>query len=89
MSHVGVRELKNRLSRYLKRVQEGEEIIVTEHGRSVAKIIPAKSSALKRTLGPLVRQGAVRWGGGKPHGSRRRPVIRQGSLADMVVQDRR
>ncbi|MBS1983301.1 MAG: type II toxin-antitoxin system prevent-host-death family antitoxin [Bdellovibrionales bacterium] len=29
MSQVGVRELKNRLSRYLKRVQAGEEIMVT------------------------------------------------------------
>ena len=28
MSHVGVRELKNHLSRYLKRVQGGEEILV-------------------------------------------------------------
>ena len=38
MSQVGVRELKNQLRRYLKRVQEGEEIIVTEHGRSVARL---------------------------------------------------
>jgi len=89
MSHVGVRELKNQLSRYLKRVQEGEEIVVTDHGRSVAKIVPAKSSALRRRLEPLLREGAVRWAGGKPHGASRRPVIRQGSLADMVVEDRR
>jgi prevent-host-death family protein len=30
MSQVGVRELKDRLSGYLKRVQDGEEIVVTE-----------------------------------------------------------
>lgn len=89
MSHVGVRELKNRLSRYLKRVQEGEEIVVTDRGRSVAKIVPAKHSMLRRALEPLVREGAVRWDGGKPHGSSRRPVIRQVSLADVVVEDRR
>jgi prevent-host-death family protein len=89
MSHVGVRELKNQLSRYLKRVQEGEEIVVTDHGRSVAKIVPVKSSALRRELEPLLREGAVRWAGGKPRGASRRPVMRGSSLADMVVEDRR
>ena len=89
MSHVGVRELKNRLSRYLERVQEGEDIIVTDHGRSVAKIVPAKSSALRRGLEPLLREGTARWAGGKPHGASHRPVIRLGSLANMVVEDRR
>lgn len=89
MARVGVRELKNRLSRYLKRVLEGEEMVVTEHGRSVAKIVPAKSSALRRELELLLREGAVRWAGSKPLGASRRPVIRRGSLADMVVEDRR
>lgn len=60
MSHVGVRELKNQLSRYLKRVQEGEEIVVTNHGRSLTKIIPAKSSVMRRGLEPLPREGTVR-----------------------------
>jgi len=89
MSHVGVRELKNRLSRYLKRVQGGEEIVVTERGRSVARIIPAKASHLKRVLEPLLREGAVRWNGGKPRGTIRRPVIQGRPLSEMVVEDRR
>lgn len=89
MSHVGVRELKNQLSRYLKRVQEGEEIVVTDHGRSVAKIVPATNSALRRGLELLLREGAVRWAGRKPRGASRRPVMRGSSLADMVIEDRR
>jgi prevent-host-death family protein len=89
MSHVGVRELKNQLSRYLKRVQEGEEIVVTDHGRSVAKIVPATNSALRRGLELLLREGAVRWAGGKPRGASCRPVMRGSSLADMVIEDRR
>jgi len=89
MSHVGVRELKNQLSRYLKRVQEGEEIVVTDHGRSVAKIVPVTNSALRRGLGPLLREGAVRWAGGKPRGASRRPVMRGSSLANMAIEDRR
>ena len=61
MSQVGVRELKNQLSRYLKRAQEGEEIIVTEHGRSVARLLPILIPPLKKDLEPLLREGAVHW----------------------------
>ncbi|MEK7351170.1 MAG: type II toxin-antitoxin system prevent-host-death family antitoxin [Nitrospiraceae bacterium] len=89
MPHVGVRELKNRLSRYLKRVQGGEEIVVTERGQSVARIVPVNISSLKRALEPMLREGAVRWSGGKPRGASRRPVIRGRTLADMVIEDRR
>ena len=89
MSHVGVRELKHQLSRYLKRVQEGEEIVVTDHGRSVAKIVPATNAALRRGLEPVLREGAVRWAGGKPRGASRRPVMHGSSVADMGIEDRR
>jgi len=89
MSQVGVRELKNQLSRYLKRVQEGEEIVVTEHGRSVARLLPVLTPPLKKDLEPLLRKGAVRWSGGKPRGSSRRPLIRGKSLSEMVIEDRR
>lgn len=37
-SVVGVRELKNQLSRFLDRVKAGEEITVTEHGRPIARL---------------------------------------------------
>ena len=89
MSEVGVRELKNQLSRYLKRVQEGEEITVTERGRSVARLLPVIASDLKKDLEPLLGKGAVRWGGGKPRGTSRRPVIQGRPLSEMVVEDRR
>jgi antitoxin (DNA-binding transcriptional repressor) of toxin-antitoxin stability system len=35
-----VRELKNNLSRYLRRVEAGERIAVTSHGRVVAELRP-------------------------------------------------
>ncbi len=40
---VGVRELRQNLSRYLDRVKAGEPLIVTEHGREVARLIPSAS----------------------------------------------
>jgi prevent-host-death family protein len=38
---VGVRELRQNLSRYLERVKVGEDLIVTERGRVVARLVPA------------------------------------------------
>jgi len=40
---VGVRELRQNLSRYLDRVKAGESLTVTERGREVARLIPSGS----------------------------------------------
>ncbi|MHB8345522.1 MAG: type II toxin-antitoxin system Phd/YefM family antitoxin [Ferrimicrobium sp.] len=53
---VGVRELKNNLSRYLAKVGTGDEVIVTDRGRAVAKITPIGT---ERTLDRLIAQGIV------------------------------
>lgn len=67
---VGVRDLKNGLSGYLKRVQRGETILVTEHGRPVARIIPA---AIPQFLSKLMADGRVTWSG-KPFSPPPQPV---------------
>jgi len=41
MRAVGVRELRQNLSRYLQDVKAGEALLVTEHGREVARLIPS------------------------------------------------
>ena len=40
MSEVGAFEAKNKLSELLDRVEKGEEIVVTRHGRPVARLVP-------------------------------------------------
>ena len=40
-STVGVRELRQNLSKYLTRVKKGETLAVTERGREVARLIPS------------------------------------------------
>jgi prevent-host-death family protein len=42
---VGVRELRQNLSRYLERVKAGEALVVTERGREVARLVPSGASA--------------------------------------------
>jgi prevent-host-death family protein len=41
MNQVGVRELRQNLSRYLREVKEGETFAVTERGREVARLTPS------------------------------------------------
>ena len=38
---VGVRELRQNLSRYLERVKRGETLTVTERGHEVARLVPS------------------------------------------------
>ena len=38
--HVGIKELRDGLSRYLDRVRNGGTITVTDHGRPIARIRP-------------------------------------------------
>jgi prevent-host-death family protein len=37
---VGIKELRDRLSKYLDRVREGGTITVTDHGKPIARIVP-------------------------------------------------
>ena len=56
---VGVRELRQNLTRYLRRVKTGETLEVTEHGQPVAVLAPlppANESAIDR----LIREGRAR-----------------------------
>lgn len=41
MELVGVRELRQNLSRYLREVKKGESFVVTERGREVARLTPS------------------------------------------------
>lgn len=57
VNRVGVRELRQNLSVYLRRVTGGETLEVTEHGRPVAILAPLSDAA---PLARLVLAGRVR-----------------------------
>lgn len=82
-----MRELKNQLSRYLHRVKEGQEVIVTERGRPVARL-SSIDHPIDR-LAELVASGAVR----PPRTTtRHRPARRITStepVSDLVADQRR
>ena len=62
---VGSRELKTRLGSYLRRVQAGVTLIVTERGRPVAELRPIGSGtrSLEDRLAELAAIGVVSWKG--------------------------
>ena len=85
---VGVRELKARLSEYLRDVKSGRTVIVTEHGRPVARLVPEPTSLRDRMLA-LARAGEIVWSGQRymPAGPVARPRGNQ-PLADLIVEER-
>ncbi|HEY7678547.1 MAG TPA: type II toxin-antitoxin system prevent-host-death family antitoxin [Candidatus Methylomirabilis sp.] len=89
MTAIGIRELKNNLSRYLGRVKTGQRVIVTERGRAIAVISPAAVTPADERIDAMIREGLLRWGGGKPRGSPRPPRIKGPSVARAVIEGRR
>lgn len=55
-TRVGVRELRQNLSVYLRRVEQGETLDVTEHGRLVARLAPAPAPETSN-LDRLIAEG--------------------------------
>lgn len=83
---VGVRELRGQLSDYLARVRGGQEIVITERGMAVARIVPITGG---RTLDKAVADGLV---SPAPERARTRPNRRtssRGQVSDLVAEQRR
>ena len=60
---AGIRELKDNLSKYVRRVEAGERIAVTAHGRVVAMLVPPEKGIRGRRRSrydELVEQGIIR-----------------------------
>jgi prevent-host-death family protein len=82
---VGIRELRNHLSRYLDQVRSGAEVVVTDRGRAIARVLPV---GVERTLDRLIAEGVV-----TPARQPKQPVARPtktaGTVSDLVADQRR
>lgn len=89
MLQIGIRALNARLSEFVRRAANGETIVVTEHGRPVAELVPHRSTDLPGRLAELVRRGEVTLASKPPGLPRDRGRMRPGaSLSDVVVGER-
>jgi prevent-host-death family protein len=89
MTTVGVRELKNNLSQYLRDVKKGRPVVVTERGHSIAILIPAKNHPDAQIARQLMSGGIGSWKGGKPKGASRPVAVKGKSVSRIVIEERR
>lgn len=89
---VGIRVLRDRLTRYVARVRRGDRVVVTDRGKPVALLIPYRSNeteAKEARLAALFASGHVTRAV-RPFKKRVMPVRGRGELAsEIVVKDRR
>ena len=85
---VGIRELKSRLSEYLRRVRAGETVVITDRGQPVGRIVPIAQPLADR-LEAMAQAGLILWSGRKL--APMAPVARtrgDRTVADLLVEDR-
>lgn len=87
MERVGIRQLRDRLAAYLRRVRAGESLLIVDRDTPIAHLTPAMPEL--RAVSDLVAEGLVEWGGGKPRGAAQPPKVRGEPVSDLVVEGRR
>jgi prevent-host-death family protein len=87
---VGVRELRTRLSAYLRAVAQGHTVTIGDRRRRpVARLVPVARSVDEEILDRLAAHHVIQRGVGKPSGKPR--VVsrsRKRLVSDIVVEDR-
>lgn len=82
---VGVRELHDRLSEYLEKVEGGTDFVVTRRGRPIARLSQVEGP---RPFEDLERRGLIRWPD-KPRQARKPLAGSKGSVSRLVRDQRR
>jgi len=93
MSTVGVKELKNRLTQYLRRTKQGEEVVVTERGKPIAIIQPIQSPgpvvSLQARLAKLAARGLLTLPTRRPLKRVRKVRVSGPPISRTILEDRR
>jgi len=87
-SLVSIRELKSRLSHYLRLALSGESVVITERVVSIGRIVQIGQDIDQR-LAAMREAGLAQWSGHKLR--RRRPVAKlrgRKTVAQLLVEDR-
>jgi prevent-host-death family protein len=92
---VSIRELKNRLSEYLRRVQAGEPLYITARGRRVARVLPEPAGTAKPVAAAVECLDAQPWvevptRSGKPKGAAKPLKWPRGekTLSELILEER-
>lgn len=85
---VGIREFRSQMKSWMERARSGEEIVITERGQPIARLVPVSGRSglqgledrgliLRRPTNPDFDLGSIK------------PVKVEGSISDLVVEQRR
>lgn len=86
MAEAGIKELRDHLSRYLNRVVAGEEVVVTDRGRAVARVVPITGP---RPYDRLVSERVIEPAGKARRTRPKRRIRANGPVSDLVADQRR
>jgi antitoxin (DNA-binding transcriptional repressor) of toxin-antitoxin stability system len=93
MKAVGIRELKNRLSEYVRLVRNGEAVLVTDRGSVVAELRPPGEAAAANSdplVQSLLRRGNVTIGApNRPDIYPSLPAIAPAGTAETLLDEER
>ena len=93
MKTAAVSELRARLGEFLRQVKAGNEVLITDRGTPVARLVPISgASAGKESLSLLEKQGLIKIGSGKlPKNfwTMPRAEDRQGLVLKALIEERR
>jgi prevent-host-death family protein len=91
MASTGIRELRDRLSHFIRQVEAGGRVAVTAHGRVVAQLVPpAGRSGARARYDELVARGAIEPAADGSASPMLWPDIRMppGTVAGLIAGDR-
>lgn len=86
VTEVGIRKFRAELSRWLERVGQGEEVVVTERGRPIARLIGASRPS---RMDELMAAGVIKPAKWPKQPAKRRGIKVRGSISDLVSEQRR
>src|ERR1700692_1911885 len=94
MKSVGLRELKNHLSEYVRQVRSGEEVLVTDRGEVVAELVRPGQGLDERSatsgLVALARRGQLTLGSSNDAVlyPKFAPLLKQRRAIDLLAEER-
>jgi prevent-host-death family protein len=87
-AHASIRELKSRLSHYLRLTKAGESVVITERGIAIGRIVPV-GKRLDERLAAMQGAGQVQWSGRKLAPMKPAARVRgKRTVAELLVEDR-
>jgi prevent-host-death family protein len=90
MEQVGLREANIHFAKYVKKVKEGQEILLTDRGEPVAIIKPVmkREEPIEKRLQQMGKDGLLRRASGKKFSLPKLVELQGRPLSEMVIEDR-